>query len=55
LYLLEAACDKAQSVLLDQVFFGLDDTNFREFTAISTIVLVSFTSTTVSKHRPHIQ
>ena len=32
--MLEAACDKAQSVLLDQVFFSLDDAKFREFTAM---------------------
>ena len=33
-FMLEAACDKAQSVLLDQVFFGLDDAKFRAFTAM---------------------
>lgn len=33
-FILEAACDKAQSVLLDQVFFGLDDARFRAFTAM---------------------
>lgn len=33
-FMLEAACDKAQSVLLDQVFFGLDETNFRAFTSM---------------------
>ena len=33
-FMLEAACDKARSVLLDQVFFSLDDTRFREFTAM---------------------
>ena len=33
-FMLEAACDKAQSVLLDQVFFSLDDAKFREFTAM---------------------
>jgi uncharacterized protein (DUF1778 family) len=31
-FMLEAACDKAQSVVLDQVFFSLDDTKFRQFT-----------------------
>jgi uncharacterized protein (DUF1778 family) len=31
---LEAACDKAQAVLLDQVFFSLSDAKFQEFTAI---------------------
>lgn len=33
-FMLEAACAKAQSVLLDQVFFSLDDAKFREFTAM---------------------
>jgi len=33
-FMLEAACDKAQSVLLDQVFFGLNDENFQQFTAL---------------------
>jgi uncharacterized protein (DUF1778 family) len=33
-FMLEAACDKAQSVLLDQVFFRLNDEKFREFTAM---------------------
>jgi uncharacterized protein (DUF1778 family) len=32
--MLEAACDKAQSVLLDQVFFNLDDEKFQQFTAL---------------------
>ena len=30
-FMLEAACDKAQSVLLDQVFFKLDAEKFRQF------------------------
>ena len=30
-FMLEAACDKAQSVLLDQVFFRLDAAKFRRF------------------------
>jgi len=30
-FMLEAACDKAQSVLLDQVFFSLDADKFRQF------------------------
>jgi uncharacterized protein (DUF1778 family) len=30
-FMLEAACDKAQAVLLDQVFFKLDGTKFRQF------------------------
>jgi uncharacterized protein (DUF1778 family) len=33
-FMLEAACDKAQSVLLDQVFFKLDAKKFREFTRL---------------------
>ena len=33
-FMLEAACDKAQAVLLDQVFFSLDDAKFQEFTAM---------------------
>jgi hypothetical protein len=31
--MLEAACDKAQTVLLDQVFFSLNSDNFQQFTA----------------------
>lgn len=30
-FMLEAACDKARSVLLDQVFFCLDETRFQSF------------------------
>lgn len=30
-FMLEAACDKAQSVLLDQVFFALNDSKFQVF------------------------
>ncbi len=30
-FMLEAACDKAQAVLLDQIFFSLDDDKFRAF------------------------
>ena len=33
-FMLEAACDKAQAVLLDQVFFSLDEAKFHEFTAL---------------------
>lgn len=33
-FMLEAACDRAQSVLLDQVFFGMDRAKFRQFTAM---------------------
>ncbi len=31
-FMLEAACDKAQAVVLDQVFFSLDTDNFKQFT-----------------------
>lgn len=31
-FMLEAACEKAQSVLPDQVFFGPDAEKFRQFT-----------------------
>lgn len=33
-FMLEAACDRAQSVVLDQVFFGLDADKFRQFTEL---------------------
>ena len=33
-FMLEAACDKAQTVLLDQVLFSLDHGRFQEFNAI---------------------
>lgn len=33
-FMLEAACERAQSVLLDQVFFGLDADQFEKFTAM---------------------
>lgn len=33
-FMLEAACERAQSVLLDQVFFGLDTEKFQQFTAM---------------------
>jgi uncharacterized protein (DUF1778 family) len=33
-FMLEAACDRAQSVLLDQVFFSLDQDKFKAFTAM---------------------
>ena len=33
-FMLEAACDKAQSVVLDQVFFRLDERKFQQFTAL---------------------
>lgn len=33
-FMLEAACDKAQSVLLDQVFFSLGDAQWQAFTTL---------------------
>lgn len=33
-FMLEAACERAQAVLLDQVFFNLDAERFRQFTAL---------------------
>lgn len=33
-FMLEAACDKAQAVVLDQVFFALDADRFRQFTKL---------------------
>ncbi len=33
-FMLEAACERAQAVLLDQVFFGLDTDKFQQFTAM---------------------
>ena len=30
-FMLDAACDRAQSVLLDQLFFSLDTSKFRQF------------------------
>ncbi len=33
-FMLEAACDKAQSVLLDQVFFNLDEARLQQFQAL---------------------
>lgn len=33
-FMLEAACERAQAVVLDQVFFGLDDEKFKQFTAM---------------------
>ena len=32
--MLEAACDKAQAVLLDQVFFALDPDRYKQFTKL---------------------
>ena len=33
-FMLEAACDRAQAVVLDQVFFSLDADKFKQFTAM---------------------
>lgn len=33
-FMLEAACERAQAVLLDQVFFKLDAERFRQFAAL---------------------
>ncbi len=33
-FMLEAACDKAQAVVLDQVYFALDTEKFRQFTEL---------------------
>ena len=33
-FMLDAACDKAQSVLLDQIFFRLDAGRFAQFNAL---------------------
>jgi uncharacterized protein (DUF1778 family) len=33
-FMLEAACDRAQAVILDQVFFSLDTEKFKQFTAM---------------------
>jgi uncharacterized protein (DUF1778 family) len=33
-FMLEVACERAQAVMLDQVFFGVSKEKFQEFTAI---------------------
>ncbi len=33
-FMLEAACERAQAVVLDQVFFGLEVHKFQQFTAM---------------------
>lgn len=33
-FMLEASCEKAQNVLLDQVFFALDPKAFKRFTSL---------------------
>lgn len=32
--MLEAACERAQAVVLDQIFFSLDADKFKQFTAM---------------------
>jgi uncharacterized protein (DUF1778 family) len=33
-FMLEAACERARAIVLDQVFFSLDEDKFRRFTAL---------------------
>ncbi len=33
-FMLEAACERARAILLGQVFFSLDESRFRQFTAL---------------------
>ena len=33
-FMLDAACDRAQTVVLDQVFFNLDANRFKQFTEL---------------------
>ncbi|MEX3556217.1 MAG: DUF1778 domain-containing protein [Burkholderia gladioli] len=33
-FMLEAACERAKAIVLDQVFFSLDESRFRQFTAM---------------------
>ena len=33
-FMLEAACERARAVVLDQVFFSLDQDKFQQFTAL---------------------
>lgn len=33
-FMLEAACEKAQAIVLDRTFFALDETAFEQFTAL---------------------
>ena len=40
-FMLEASCDRAQQVLLDQVFFALDNEKLQQFTALLDAPLVS--------------
>lgn len=40
-FMLEAACERAQAVLLDQVFFKLDEKQFAQFNALLDAPMVS--------------
>jgi uncharacterized protein (DUF1778 family) len=40
-FMLEAACDRARSVVLDQVFFSLDDAKFQSFVQMLDAPVVS--------------
>ena len=40
-FMLEAACDKARSVLLDQIFFSLDESKFQSFVQLLDAPLAS--------------
>ena len=40
-FMLEASCERAQQVLLDQVFFALDNEKLQQFTALLDAPLVS--------------
>ena len=33
-FMLEVACERAKAIVLDQVFFSLDDDRFRQFTTL---------------------
>lgn len=33
-FMLEAACERAKAIVLDQVFFSLDEDRFKQFTAL---------------------
>ncbi|MCL2161976.1 MAG: DUF1778 domain-containing protein [Betaproteobacteria bacterium] len=33
-FMLEVACERAKNIVLDQVFFSLDESRFRQFTAL---------------------
>jgi uncharacterized protein (DUF1778 family) len=40
-FMLEVACERAQAVVLDQVFFGLSTDNYQQFTAMLDAPLTS--------------